>query len=360
MQHPPPNDPAAAQREASTAASAMEKAGDMGPRWMIRVLLTAAALGACERSYWLYSGTEHHQPELWLSLVQGTGFAPEQYRVGVRSAAWWMMQRFGWGFRHGFAVMDIAASLLAIFLLYDLLLRKRAMRCASMAMQWFASASFVMLVCFYLAWLQFFGKPETLPSAGLAAVLLWLWSPRSEETASGSRQTMVVCGLLAATALLATIRADVACLLSAGMFLASVTRMGARMALPKRIAMLTSGACALLAAGIQLYLMRMVYPQTTYGPTHWLMARYDLYRPLIWVSFVLFMVPVAWTGVQFWRQRAEEDGASAGLVAGSALYLILWVVLGKLDEVRIFIPFALALAPLTVELAVRRLARLQG
>jgi hypothetical protein len=85
------------------------------------------------------------------------------------------------------------------------------------------------------------------------------------------------------------------------------------------------------------------------------MARHDLSQPLTFLPFLLFIVPVAWTGVQFWRQRADEDGASAGLVAGSGLYLILWAVLGKLDEVRIFIPFALALAPLTVELAIRRI-----
>jgi hypothetical protein len=37
--------------------------------------------------------------------------------------------------------------------------------------------------------------------------------------------------------------------------------------------------------------------------------------------------------------------------------VIFWLVLGKLDEERIFIPFAMALIPLTVELAMRRIGR---
>jgi hypothetical protein len=319
------------------------------------VLLLAAVLGICNQNYWLYSNIDHYWPKDWLPFIQGIGLAPEQYRVGVKLAAWWLVQHFGWGFRHGFTLMDVVSSLTAIFLLYDLLQGKKLVRSANMGLQWFASAAFVMLVCFYLAWVGFFIRPETLPSAGLAAVMFWLWSRRDVATRSRLRQAWLICGLIGASALQAWIRADVACLMNAGMLLICFTRFGSGLSLPKRTAVLTSSAAIAVAGLTQLYIMRVKYPHATYGPIPIVMARHDLSQPLTFLPFLLFIVPVAWTGVQFWRQRADEDGASAGLVAGSGLYLILWAVLGKLDEVRIFIPFALALAPLTVELAIRRI-----
>ena len=43
----------------------------------------------------------------------------------------------------------------------------------------------------------------------------------------------------------------------------------------------------------------------------------------------------------------------------AALFVCLWCVLGKIDEVRIFLPFAFALAPATVEAAMVRLAAVE-
>jgi len=342
------------QREAASEESAVPP-GRTGPQRTTRLLLLAAVLGVCNRNYWQYSDTDHYWPKYWLPFVHGTGLAPEQYRVGVKLTAWWLVQHLGWGFRHGFALMDVVSSLLAVFLLYDLLQRKRLVRYASAEMQWFASAAFVMLVCFYLAWSEFFFRPETLPTVGLAAVMFWLWSPRSSSPPSGSRQVVLACGVIAAAALQAWIRADVACLLNFGMLLVCFSRFGHGLSLPRRAAVLTSSAAIAVAGAIQLYIMRVMYPHTSYGSIPIVMARHDLRQPLTFPPFIFFILPIVWTGVYFWRQRAGEDGASAGLIVGSALYLILWIVMGKLDEVRIFIPFALALAPLTVELAVRRI-----
>jgi hypothetical protein len=67
------------------------------------------------------------------------------------------------------------------------------------------------------------------------------------------------------------------------------------------------------------------------------------------------MLPVAWTGGQAWRRRKHLDGASLGLLLGAAIYFVLWILMGKVDEVRIYIPFALALMPLSAELALRRI-----
>jgi hypothetical protein len=87
------------------------------------------------------------------------------------------------------------------------------------------------------------------------------------------------------------------------------------------------------------------------------MIRHDLRQPLTFPPFLCFMLPIAWTFLRFWRGRNRQTGEDTdlGLVLGSMVYVVFWLVLGKLDEVRIFIPFALALIPLTVELAMRRI-----
>jgi hypothetical protein len=96
-----------------------------------------------------------------------------------------------------------------------------------------------------------------------------------------------------------------------------------------------------------------MYPHAGYGRTPVFMVTRDLHMWLGLPPFVVFMLPVAWTGLQAWRRRASLDGPSLGLLLGAAIYLLSWILMGKIDEVRIFIPFALALSPLTAEFALR-------
>lgn len=362
MQSPPSSE---SLPELRSVPALPQRNGLLTPQRMTRVLLIAAVLGVCDRSYWLYSNTDHYWPTYWMPYVQGTALAPEQYRIGVKLAAWWMVRHLHFGFRHGFALMDLVCSIPGILLLYDLLEHKRWYRAASRELQWFASAAFVMLTCFYLAWIESYFRPETLPTTGLVAAMAWLWSrrqtrpqnpgqtPRDDAPSRPARQGLIILGLLAASALQATIRADVVCLLSAGMLVVSLFAWGPGISLPRRAAILASAACGLLAAGIQLYIMRVLYPHASYGPIPILMVRYDFRQPLSFPPFLFFIVPVAWTVLRFWRRRPPPDAANSGLLLASVLYFLLWVVMGKLDEVRIFVPFALALAPLSIELAVR-------
>jgi hypothetical protein len=330
-----------------------------GPQRTARMLLLAFALGLCDLTYWQYSLMDHFNPGYWKSFVNGVGLAPEQYRIGVKLAAWWMVQHFGWGFRHGFVLIDVVSSLTAVFLLYDLLQRRRAVRGASVELQWFASAAFIALTCFYLVWVGSYFRPETLPNTGLAAVMLWLWASWNRIAGMRLGQIWLAIALVAASALQGWIRADLACALNAGIFVGCLVRRRTGRVQHVRWKLAMSLLCTVVAGGTQLYIMRVKYPHASYGPIPILMIKHDLRQPLTFPPFLCFMLPIAWTYFRFWRDRNRESGEDTdlGLVIGSMMYVILWVVLGKLDEVRIFIPFALALAPLTVELAIRRIQR---
>jgi len=39
---------------------------------------------------------------------------------------------------------------------------------------------------------------------------------------------------------------------------------------------------------------------------------------------------------------------------GALIFLGMWVTVGRIEEVRIFLPFALALVPLTIEIALQQ------
>lgn len=167
---------------------------------------------------------------------------------------------------------------------------------------------------------------------------------------------LTICGLLAVTAALAWIRADIPLALSAGIFLVSLRSPGRGLSISRSAALVTSAACFLVGVATQLYIMRELYPHASYGGIPLVMATRDLRDPFVYPPFLIFMVPLAWTAVQAWRQRAMLDTGSRGLLLGAAIYLVLWIVMGKLDEVRIFIPFAVVLIPITMELAVRRIS----
>lgn len=319
-----------------------------------QILLLALAAGVCDQSYWQYSNVDHYWPAYWLPYVHGTGLAPEQYRIAVKFAAWWLVRHLHWGFRHGFVLMDVIGLVAAVLLTFNLLEKRRGFQQASTERRWLAAMVVFALAAYYLEWAGFFFRPETLPSVGLTVLLAWLWTARAKG--SSGRYAITIGGLILASGAQAWIRADISCALNAGIFLIAITRFSRDLSLPKRTAMVTSLACIAIALGTQLYIMRVMYPHASYGSTPVFMVTRDLHMWLGLPPFLVFMLPVAWTGIQAWRQKARLDGPSLGLLLGAAIYLFSWILMGKIDEVRIFIPFALALSPLTADLALRRIS----
>jgi hypothetical protein len=97
-----------------------------------------------------------------------------------------------------------------------------------------------------------------------------------------------------------------------------------------------------------------VYPQATYGHTQVVQLFLNLRSPEKFIPFVLFLAPFAWTAAMLRQRRYESGSAEMGMFTAAVIFLGMWVTVGRIGEVRIFLPFALALAPLTVELAMQR------
>jgi hypothetical protein len=347
-----------------------------GPRRPLTVLLVALAFSAVFLDYWEYSKGFHGDPDIWASTLRGAGAAPAQYRIGVLKAAEFLTLHTPFAMRHMLALIDFAALLIAAFVLRALLARSPTWRSASPAARWFGAAAFVVLIQYSLLWLIWYQRPETLTIAALLALSLWLSTHRLPGPAGAA---LTALGLILLGILQGFTRADAGFAFHLGIALAALSgyKPGCPMhttvpssgewaatelhpaspfALPRWPQFTASLAAAIASAAAQLYIMRVLYPHATYGSTPRFQLLLNVTDHLRAIPFILFLIPTFWVAGQIARRRFTPSAPQAGLLAGSALFIVLWCILGKIDEVRIFLPFAFALTPLTVEAAMRNIA----
>jgi len=330
-----------------------------GPERTVRVLLTAAVAGLSYLDYFNYKKMGLGEPGAWDELAGGRGAAPDQYRVSVVLAARWLAAHLHVRLSMAMTLIDLCCALAAVHLLWSVFTRTEMYRTARVEQRWLGAAAFVLLPTWYFGWVLSISKPETLPAAMLLAAMLWLWQPRSISSAGGT--ALRVAALLLLTLLLASMRADQACFLNLGMVLVAwrYARSGTGLALPRAAGLATGLVGAALAAGVQLWLIRCAFPQAHYGAIKFWQLWPNLHHASRWPPFVCFMLPVGWTAVQVVRRRFTADTAGIGVLCGAAMFFALWAVIGKFDEVRVFLPFALALAPLTAQMAMLRVGPAQ-
>jgi hypothetical protein len=187
----------------------------------------------------------------------------------------------------------------------------------------------------------------------VVAGILWLLTVRPALPRAASI-AVTSAALLGLAALQGFIRPDVIFAVYLGVFLVCMTPAGDGFSLGRWIQAAVSILAVLIAAGIQFYLMHVVYPHAEYGRTPVIQLGLNLTGALRWPPFVLFMLPWMWLLVTLARRRFSAEAPGLALLIASAIYLVLWLAVGSMEEVRIFMPFATALIPLTCACAMRR------
>jgi hypothetical protein len=324
-------------------------------RRTVRCMLALFVVGNCALGYGDYNQQMKISTDAWMQVVHGTAFAPDQYRIGVAVAAFWVTQHTPLRLSQVFGVFDLIASLTAVLLLFEVTRRTRAFQESPLATQWFGSVTYLALVMYLMEWTGWYRKVSTLPAACAVAVMLWLWTPADKGDPTTLRQIRIATAFFLVAVGLSFIRADLAFLVCMGILFAAVARVSPKMALPRGPAIATSAITGLTVGLVQLWLMKVVYPQATYGPVHVLMIVYDWWKLQKWALTLLFMTPFLWTLRQALQGRYSGEGAGGAFLFAALGYAVLWVTFGRLDEVRIFLPMAMAITPLTVELAMRKL-----
>jgi hypothetical protein len=311
-------------------------------------------VGSAYIGYFGYRAAMLAAPGAWDDLLAGRGAAPDQYRVGIMWLAHWIMLYGHVNLAFALASIDLVTGLIAALLLLEILRRTAVYRSADAVGRWLGCAALLVAVQWSMGWLFWLKKPETMVAAMFAVAMLWLWQEPAPGNASPrhTNSGRITSLLLALSLALATVRADVAVALNLGVLAVAVG--GGQLSLPRVWAGATSLVGALIAGGLQIWLMRVVYPQASYGRVKLWQLVPNLVHGSRWPPFLVFMLPVGWVAAQIVRRKFSRDAAGLAVLVGAALYLPLWFTVGKIDEVRIVIPLALALVPLTAQLVMLR------
>jgi hypothetical protein len=324
------------------------------PRKLARLLLAFILCSTIWADYWEYNKQFQANPNTWMDVVNGTADAPQQYRIGVPRVADLLRRHGHMGLRHAFALIDLLSAMVAVYLLLSVLERSRVYRAAGGMERWFGAAAFVFLVQFYFAWIAWYQRPETLASAAVLAATMWLLTvrlplPKTASILVPSAAMLVLAGMQG------FIRPDVIVALHLGILLVCLTRADNGFSLPRGVQAATSIVAILIAGGIQFYLMHVAYPHAGYGTTPVIELGLNFEHPMRWIPFGIFMLPWAWVLTVLARRRSVAEAPEMALAAGSAVFVAMWLVVGCMDEVRIFLPYAVALIPLTCACAMQRL-----
>lgn len=306
--------------------------------WLLLLLAATFAF----QDYWNYSTLFREYPQSILSLAAGHGLAPQQYRIGLVYLARFLsnLSHGHLSYRHFFAIFDFIAILLAGWCVRETLMHTRGFLAASTLSRWVRLMSLMGLAMVYFTWSYWYQRPETWTSALFVAASMFLIS----QVRTG---WIVVSGLILLAMGEAFIRADVAILFHFALFVYVLFR-GARGFLVSRRALLVASFFGgLLPAVILWVLMHKVFPHATYGNTPVFQLLRNL-APSEIVPFALFIVPTVYTFLRGDASGAVGEGQGHTLLLASALYFVSWAILGRIEEVRIFIPFAFALMPQTV------------
>jgi hypothetical protein len=288
-----------------------------------------------------------------MDVIRGTASAPQQYRIGVPFAANFLRSFGHLGLRHGFTLIDLLSAAIAVTVLYGLFSRSRLYRESGTAARWFGMSAFVFLLQYYFFWIRWYQKPETLASAAVLICTVWLVKTPLRPPGLLT-QCISAAAILVLAAVQAFIRADVIFVFHLGLILGLLVSRHGGFALPRSVQLAISGFAVLLSGGIQYWLIHIVYPHATYGTTELIQVVQNLTNPIGLFAFALFMFPTAWLYSSILRRSIRLEAPDGGLVIASLLYLAVWFAVGRFEEVRIFLPYAVALVPVTCEVAMQR------
>jgi hypothetical protein len=329
-------------RPAKTVDAAFDPASDVRLRSFLGWAVFLITGGYTFLDYWNYSRTFHLGGGEWEKLLAGRSFAPAQYRIGVLRTADLLARLTHTHLRHMFAVIDFVCLGLSMTLLLWLLSRAEIFRNAARLGRWLQAS--LALGCFllYLLWSFWFQKPETHPTLLLLVL--------SAVAAQWRQRVPAVLTLIVLAAAGATVRADAMVAFHAGYLAACLLPQSRSLPLGRIAQGIASGLSIVAAVGVEYFIMHSMYPN---APRE--VSAFQLVGNLeTWsncfieaVAFFPWWITLAFA-LRRWRAL---DGWSAGLVIGSMVHFALYYTFGIAWEVRIFLPFAMTVVPLTVTLA---------
>jgi hypothetical protein len=267
-------------------------------------------------------------------------WAPDVYRVGVNTVTRWINILFHFKDATIANIMiDFFSTFLGLGILYYLAVDGLSTLRETITARIATLGFFLAFIQFPIGFIYYQGRGETLPTVLFVAVALLCFSKAKDKSSTGYLWTLL---LFAATAAQSFFRADVPFIVGVAAILLSLVP-GALADLGSISGNLFRGAGVTLISGaIQAYLKWVRFPNAHYGSEHAIVLKLNLNAtPLSLLA--LSLSPFVWMLILVIRRRIRLTSVEALILAASAIYLPIWFTVGMISEVRIFVPFLLAL-----------------
>ena len=155
-------------------SSPLAAATTWNPRRILNFLVLAILVSSSFLNNWEYRRGWLSDPSSYMDIAAGNGRAPDQYRIGVIDPAEYVAVHRHIALRNVLSTIDSLAEAVALLLLLSLFRNSKTYANATPIVQLAGELSLLFLAEFYLSWLFWYHRPETLAAAALVACWLAL------------------------------------------------------------------------------------------------------------------------------------------------------------------------------------------
>jgi hypothetical protein len=296
---------------------------------------------AVHTAWFSYAARLSPGPSVDVSILFGQEskpLAPQAYRLALPTLIRFVAETFHVHDRSQVAAaFDLVAGFFALYLLYLLTVNSLPENAKTTNRRTLSVLLFLAIIQFPLACVVPWQRPETLPSSLYLSTALF-----SLANINRSRWWALV--LLVTTLFQSFVRADVAFVLGIAVVLVGIWSRIEGAFQTSRVQLTVGGLIVTVSGAIQGYLQLVRLPHLHYPSntkvvqlTMNLMPHRVEVFSIAMLPFFLFFLPM------IVKRPALNDLERVAVVA-SALYLPLWLTVGSIAEVRIYVPFLLALS----------------
>jgi hypothetical protein len=278
-------------------------------------------------------------------------YAPDAYRPAIPAlirftAGIFHIHDFGWAA----ALSDFVAGFLSLYLLYLLTVNFSSGKPSTPKDRALRILFFLAIIQFPIAWVVPWQRPETLPSALYLAISLF-------SLARAGTNRLWLLAILVATLWQAFVRADVPFVFGVAIVLVGLwtgTRKGFQVS---HTYIFAGGLVALISGAIQAYMQFIRYPHLDYPPGFKVVQLRANLVPHNLEILTIALLPFIAFFVFLIVKRPALNALDTVVIASSVLYLPLWFSVGSIAEVRIFVPFLLALSMVVARVSASYISR---
>ena len=302
-------------------------------------------------SYWDYSKSFYQNPNEWKDFILGHATAPAQYRIGVVFPAHFLsrLSHGHFAMRHTLSLLDLFFLTIGIVAIFSLISRMQVYRKSLFVEKCMMQLIAVSLLLFYLSWTLWYHKPETIANFGSLAVAVGF-------TAGLYRTPKLLSafGLILIALYLGTIRADSGFAFNLGLLIVALLPEGKNLHLGRVLQICTAIIGLAAVIGAEAYIKYVLYPHNPFSDSL-IQLGTNLISPINLFCVIFALAPyflIVWLATKSWKNLEVWESV---LVIASCIEFVLFFVVARSDEVRLFIPYAMALLPTSAVLINRSL-----